>query len=48
MVFSVVNNVKVIVLDCFLFENVKHFFSVKNYFSFFLAPVAPHNSYKMS
>ena len=47
MVFSVVNNIKDIVLDCFLFKNIKHF-SVKKIVSLFLVPVAPHNSYKLS
>ena len=46
MVFNVVNNIKDIVLDCFLFKNIKHF-SVKKIVSLFLVPVAPHNSYKL-
>ena len=45
IVFSIANNVKGNVLDCFLFEN-KTFFSEKSYF--FFVPVAPHNPYKVS
>ena len=44
MVFSKVNNVKDIVLDCFLFES-KTFFSEKKLFFFFLVSVAIHNTY---
>ena len=47
MVFSVVNNVKDIVLDCFLFENMKYFL-VRKIYLFFLTPVAPQNPYKIS
>ena len=48
MAFSVVTNVKDIVLDCFLFVNIKDFLVKKKLVLFFLVPMAPHNSYKLS
>ena len=45
MIFGVVNHVKDVVLDCFLFENIKHFLVKKN-ISLFLVPVATHYLYK--
>ena len=46
MVSSIVNNVNDIVLDCFLFENIKQFL-VKTISLFFLVLETTHNPYKI-